>query len=259
MSFVTKRGDDGSADACAADRQRVRKDDAVFDALGTLDELQCVLGVARCVLRRTVCRSGSTVEALLRDVQLVLSRAACVALLPACVADAERAAAVAADLVQATEAAERSIASFELPPMRGFVVPGDGCEAAALLHHGRSVCRRAERCVVRVATTTSSSSIVPPALTGPLLRFMNRCSDLLFACALRVDQEQQQQQLEQQLQQARTQWTSFGAMPSFSCCCQRAQALSVSLTELPPPSSSPLQLPSAASPSLSVARSKKST
>lgn len=198
MSFVTKRGDDGTTDACAADRQRVRKDDAVLDALGTLDELQCVLGVARCAVRRNAAaaggRGGAAEEALLRDVQAVLSRAACVALLPACVASEERAAAVAADLVQATEKAERSIAAFELPPLREFVVPGDGCEAAAQLHHGRSVCRRAERCVVRVV----ARGAVPPALVGPLLGFMNRCSDLLFACALHLDQQHQQQHQQHQ-------------------------------------------------------------
>jgi cob(I)alamin adenosyltransferase len=47
---------------------------------------------------------------------------------------------------------ERAIDAREakLPPLRSFVLPG-GTPAAALLHHARTVCRRAERSVVTLA------------------------------------------------------------------------------------------------------------
>ncbi len=61
-----------------------------------------------------------------------------------------------------------------LPPLKDFVVPGGG-GAALALHHGRVVCRRAERAVARL------SEIEP---VGPsVLPFLNRFSDLLFVWA----------------------------------------------------------------------------
>ena len=57
-----------------------------------------------------------------------------------------------------------------LPRMRAFVLPG-GNRAAALAHVCRTVCRRAERNICRLAETAS------------LLIFMNRLSDYLFVLA----------------------------------------------------------------------------
>jgi cob(I)alamin adenosyltransferase len=62
----------------------------------------------------------------------------------------------------------------ELPPLRSFVLPG-GTPAAALLHHARTVCRRAERSVV----TLARASRVDPTIVV----YLNRLSDLLFVLA----------------------------------------------------------------------------
>ena len=71
---------------------------------------------------------------------------------------------------------ERAIdaADAELPPLRAFVLPGGTAKAAAL-HLARTVCRRAERSVVRLAREDR----VPPLFTV----YLNRLSDLLFALA----------------------------------------------------------------------------
>lgn len=66
----------------------------------------------------------------------------------------------------------------ELAPLQRFILPG-GHPAAAQLHHARTVCRRAER---RVVTLTQIE-----AVSGPLLRYINRLSDLLFAMARAVN------------------------------------------------------------------------
>ena len=58
-----------------------------------------------------------------------------------------------------------------LPKLTSFVLPG-GTAAAAHAHLARTVARRAERCVVRLA----AEAPVNPAL----LRFLNRLSDHLF-------------------------------------------------------------------------------
>jgi cob(I)alamin adenosyltransferase len=62
----------------------------------------------------------------------------------------------------------------ELPPLKEFILPG-GCEAAALCHVARSVCRRAERRLVQLrhAETVSETA----------LQYLNRLSDLLFVAA----------------------------------------------------------------------------
>ena len=186
-ALYTRGGDKGTADACAG--ARVAKDDAVFDALGTVDELQCVLGVARCCLAPAHAPTADTLAA----VQHTLTAAVCVALLPACTAAPGRADALARTLQDATAAAECAIDAMHLPPLRAIVVPGaSGCLAAAQLHVCRAVCRRAERAVVRaVGTSSVLRGTLPAPLHSALLAYMNRCSDLLFACALYVDQNSQ--------------------------------------------------------------------
>jgi cob(I)alamin adenosyltransferase len=61
-----------------------------------------------------------------------------------------------------------------LEPLRSFIIPG-GTPKAAALHVARTVCRRAERRVVRLA-----HDIELPAL---VVIYLNRLSDLLFMLA----------------------------------------------------------------------------
>ena len=65
-------------------------------------------------------------------------------------------------------------AEEELPELRAFVLPG-GSAGAAALHVARTVCRRAERAVVRLAEGDQVSAEV--------VIFLNRLSDLLFSLA----------------------------------------------------------------------------
>ena len=62
----------------------------------------------------------------------------------------------------------------ELPKMRAFILPG-GCRSAALAHVCRTVCRRAEREIYRLAETAPVEDLV--------LKFINRLSDYLFVLA----------------------------------------------------------------------------
>jgi cob(I)alamin adenosyltransferase len=61
----------------------------------------------------------------------------------------------------------------ELAPLRSFVLPG-GTAAAAALHVARTVCRRAERTMVALASAPQER------VSAPALRYINRLSDLLF-------------------------------------------------------------------------------
>jgi cob(I)alamin adenosyltransferase len=61
-----------------------------------------------------------------------------------------------------------------LGPLKEFVLPG-GVRAAALAHVCRTVCRRAERGLVRLAGEAPVSAAAR--------RYLNRLSDLLFVVA----------------------------------------------------------------------------
>lgn len=60
------------------------------------------------------------------------------------------------------------------PKIRAFVLPG-GSESASFAHLARTVCRRAERNILRLA----EQSYVSPAL----IAYFNRLSDYLFILA----------------------------------------------------------------------------
>lgn len=59
-----------------------------------------------------------------------------------------------------------------LPVMKSFILPG-GHTAVSALHIARCVCRRAERCVVRMEETGME---VAPLV----IKYLNRLSDYLF-------------------------------------------------------------------------------
>ncbi len=65
-------------------------------------------------------------------------------------------------------------ASEETPPLKAFILPG-GSGGAGALHLARTVCRRAERAVVRLS--------VAEGIHPDMVRYLNRLSDLLFALA----------------------------------------------------------------------------
>ncbi|MGQ0738187.1 MAG: cob(I)yrinic acid a,c-diamide adenosyltransferase [Bacteroidota bacterium] len=73
-----------------------------------------------------------------------------------------------------------------LPPMKSFILPG-GHIAASTLHVTRCVCRRAERCCVRLQKKKEE---IDPLI----IQYLNRLSDYLFvlsrftACQLNVEE-----------------------------------------------------------------------
>jgi cob(I)alamin adenosyltransferase len=65
----------------------------------------------------------------------------------------------------------------QLPPLKNFILPG-GSEVASYLHLARTVCRRAERMVVRLLEEGHKEDETQRAL-----RYLNRLSDYLFVAA----------------------------------------------------------------------------
>jgi cob(I)alamin adenosyltransferase len=62
----------------------------------------------------------------------------------------------------------------KLPPLKRFILPG-GSQVSAQLHHARAVCRRAERCAVKLSRIEKVNPRV--------ISYLNRLSDLLFVLA----------------------------------------------------------------------------
>lgn len=168
MKIYTKTGDDGETGLFGG--PRVRKDAPRIEAYGAVDELNAVLGLARA---ETL---PPDMDALLASIQNGLFD------LGAELATPEPAK-MGVSTVGASQIAklETAIDHYEatLPALKQFVLPG-GSRAAAALHIGRTVCRRAERRAITLAT-------VEP-ISAQLIIYLNRLSDLLFVLARAANQ-----------------------------------------------------------------------
>ena len=167
--IYTRTGDDGRTGLFSG--QRVDKDALRVDAYGTVDELNSAIGFAA-----VACDDASMLSTL-RDIQKRLFDIGA----RLCTTDQEMAAKLPAVDQSAIEAIERNIdaVSEPLPELKQFILPG-GSELAARLHLARTVCRRAERCIVSLGHNE--------AVDPTLIRYTNRLSDLLFAMARRANQ-----------------------------------------------------------------------
>lgn len=169
VRIYTKTGDDGTTGLLGA--RRVGKDDARIEAYGTVDELNAVLGAVRAQ------GVDGEADALLAQIQNELFAVG------SALADPNPAGPFH-NTITAEHVArlERRIDDLEagLPALTQFILPG-GVGAAALVHLARTVCRRAERQVVRLGRLPDEH--VP----DDLLKYLNRLSDALFVLARAVN------------------------------------------------------------------------
>ena len=160
--IYTRTGDRGTTGL--ADGSRVAKDEPRIEAIGAVDELNSALGV---LLAESlpddarVCLTG--VQNDLFDLGGELSVPGHSIMSEAHVARLEK-----------------LLDDFNsgLPPLKDFILPG-GARAASLAHVARTVCRRAERRVVKL----SHRERIPPFM----LQYLNRLSDLLFVLARQLN------------------------------------------------------------------------
>jgi cob(I)alamin adenosyltransferase len=167
MKIYTRTGDQGETGLFG--RGRVPKDHPRVSAYGEVDELSSAIGMARAI--QPIEFFDPLLEAVQRDLFAIGGQLA--APEPGKVAKALEKAAVPDARVAEFERVMDE-AEGELPPLRAFVLPA-GTPKAAALHLARTICRRAERSVVRLAR----ESEVPELF----LVYLNRLSDLLFTLA----------------------------------------------------------------------------
>lgn len=161
MKIYTKTGDAGETGLFGG--PRVRKDHARIEAFGTVDELNSHLGLVRTL------PAAAPFDALLRKIQGELFDLGAELATPGDAAER-----IGTEHVAALEAAIDHH-DVHLEPLANFVLP-TGTPLAAALHVARTVCRRAERAVVRLI---EEGGAVNPAA----LRYINRLSDFLFVAA----------------------------------------------------------------------------
>jgi len=162
--ITTRTGDQGITGLAGG--TRVPKTHARIEALGDVDELNSVLGIA-------LSHAGGTlVAAILTPVQHRLFDLGAEIAVPGT-------AKLTDEDVAVIDAAVAQL-NASLPPLREFLLPG-GNPAAAHCHLARAVCRRAERALWHVHASE------PVNTAG--LRYLNRLSDLLFVAARTLARE----------------------------------------------------------------------
>jgi cob(I)alamin adenosyltransferase len=153
--IYTRTGDSGTTGL--GDGSRVAKDHVRVEALGAVDELNSGVGL---ILAEPL---GDDVRRLLTEIQHDLFDLGGELSIPGYTR-------IQADHVSGLESALDNY-NADLEPLKEFILPG-GSRAGALCHLARTVCRRAERRVVALASNQSLSPYCQ--------QYLNRLSDLLF-------------------------------------------------------------------------------
>ena len=162
MSIYTKTGDSGETSLYGG--SRVSKDDLRVWCYGTVDEFNSILGVVYAALTIPKLRN------IVREVQEKLF------ILGAELASDDKVTLKARITAEDTAHLEKIIDSFtkDLDEFTEFTIPGETL-CSALFHVARTVVRRCERHVIRLA----EKEYVSPEV----LKYINRLSDFLFVLA----------------------------------------------------------------------------
>lgn len=164
--IYTRGGDHGMTSL--GDGKRIAKSDVLIHAIGTVDEANAAIGVARLT-------TTGVADTALRRIQNDLFDLGADLSVPQSGTDEEKDEKLRIVESQVSRL-EQEIDNFNitLKPLESFILPG-GVPAAAHLHLARTVVRRAERLI---AELMQSRSINPQ-----ILAYLNRLSDHLFVLA----------------------------------------------------------------------------
>ncbi len=168
--FYTGRGDNGQTNIFSCCK-KFSKSSPRIEALGSLDELNSLLGFCKVKSKNIGHRVFNILENVQHDLFVMQAEVAC----------SERSRGSGAkkpfDKLR-TEKIEKVINKIgkELPKIKNFTISG-GTEISALLDYARAVARRAERRVVALKDKSHKESV----------RYLNRLSSLLYVLARQVN------------------------------------------------------------------------
>ena len=172
LRIYTKTGDKGSTSLIGG--TKVPKSHIRIEAYGTVDELNSWTGLCKDLLTHD--EAG---QIMLQEVQ---DRLFTLAASLACDPDKESKLKIP-DLSESdVTLLEKEIDRMEdvIPSMKSFIVPG-GHPIVSHIHVARCVCRRAERCVVRMEADDPDASTLE--VEPIIIKYLNRLSDYLFVLA----------------------------------------------------------------------------
>lgn len=166
MKIYTKTGDKGETSLFGG--KRVWKDDLRISAYGTVDELNAVLGMAvteliNVELIEVIKNIQNNLFTVGSDLASPLDKENKNFVIPR----------IDENFVVQLECLIDKYDS-QLPELKNFILPG-GLKGSAILHHARTVCRRAEREVVALSKKD--------LINHEIEVYLNRLSDLLFILA----------------------------------------------------------------------------
>lgn len=170
MSIATKRGDGGQTSLAGG--IRVAKSHPRVEAYGTVDELNSALGLARALCPDEGLRSQ------IRAIQQELFRVGSALATPA--ESRKPQVPISAEMVEQLTRQVQEIEQIE-GILLDWSIPGEHPVAAAF-DLARTICRRAEREIVRLRETGEP-------VEDNILAYVNRLSDFLWLAARKVEAE----------------------------------------------------------------------
>lgn len=166
MKIYTKTGDKGTTSLIGG--TKVPKSHLRIEAYGTVDELNSYIGLVRDLLADDASRK--TLQEIQDRLFTIGSSLACDPIKEPKMRIPDL---KASDIILLENEIDRM--EKELSPMKSFILPG-GHPIVSHLHIARCVCRRAERCCVRLELESLE-------VDQTILMYLNRLSDYLFVLA----------------------------------------------------------------------------
>ncbi len=165
----TRTGDKG--ETALVGGKRVPKDSPRIEAYGTIDELNSIVGLARVFNEERLQESEAHrfLDEVLRKIQDELFDLGSELASPDDFSYEGMYRLTEAEVKRIEETIDEC--QKELEPLKSFILPGGG-RIGAYLHQCRTVCRRAERQILRLSRVEKVSDSI--------LKYVNRLSDLFF-------------------------------------------------------------------------------
>ena len=184
MKIYTKTGDHGETSLVGG--QRVSKCCLRLESYGTIDELNSFIGMLM-----TYCTDAEDSRFLL-DVQGKLFIVGGYLATDTTTHEVRTGNVVTPEMV-ATVEEEIDRLQTMVPPLKLFILPG-GCQGAAMAHVCRTVCRRAERAILRLeqeivgnGSTTDGNGSTIAGIDSNVIAYVNRLSDYFFVLARKLN------------------------------------------------------------------------
>lgn len=179
--LYTKKGDDGTTKLFDCPQgTRLRKDEIIFEALGTVDEVNSAIGYAKSLVLSQATEFTLVLESEHISLQDTLEK------IQNILFSVQAELAGSKNLIQDShiEYFEHIIASVEsvIPPITTFLIPG-GDPISGYLDVCRTVARRAERLAI------SARSQYEDRVSLETIQLLNRLSSVLYALARFVNHE----------------------------------------------------------------------